>query len=350
MKIALLTLPYDNNYGGNLQRYALMKVLQDMGHDVTHIFLKSHASLKWYVKPYSYIKRSINKLTSKICIPVFYEEKCNKLMEERCKETMLFYDKYINHTEPCYCIEDVKRVCKDNYDAYIVGSDQVWRASMTGQLGIENYFLKFLNKNNCKKIAYAASLGNVDPDYSEKQYYRLNKMYKQFFKVSLREESTVEVFKSKGFTSPEPTFCLDPTLLLNAKDYEDIIESSEVQHKTVSKIFCYVLDDSERIHSVIDSKKSELGIDAVIETIYCNQPISIEQWLANIHDADFVITDSYHGTVFSIIFNKQFQYVGNEERGNERVSSLLKSIGYGEDDDSKKIKAINKSIEFLRNI
>lgn len=114
MKIALLNLPFDNNYGGNLQRYALVKVLENMGHEVTHIFLKSRASLPWYKKTICYLKRLLVKILFDKNTEIYYERKINEIAEQRNKVFLDFYEKYVTHTAPCYNIADIKKVCEKN--------------------------------------------------------------------------------------------------------------------------------------------------------------------------------------------------------------------------------------------
>ena len=93
MKIALLNLPYDNNYGGNLQRYALMKVLQDMGHEVTHVNLRFSYHLPWYKKPFSYTKRLILKYILGKGIKINQERFARQQYEKRCAATEPFYQR-----------------------------------------------------------------------------------------------------------------------------------------------------------------------------------------------------------------------------------------------------------------
>ena len=167
MKIALLNLPYDNNYGGNLQRYALMKVLQDMGHDVTHLNLRFHYHLPWYKVPYSYTKRIILKYVLGRDVRINQEKYSREQYQERCAITESFYQKYIKHTEPLYKLSELKKYT--DFDAYVVGSDQVWRKKIANKY-LPTMFLDFLPKDSkAKRIAYGVSLGVAENELSEEE-------------------------------------------------------------------------------------------------------------------------------------------------------------------------------------
>lgn len=356
MKIAILTLPLDNNFGGNLQRYALVKILQGMGHEVECIFLYPYYNLPWYKIPYSYPKRLIKKVLGKNSMPILMEKKRILQAEKETNLTLLFYNKYIPHTEKITTIKELKRITKDKYDAFIVGSDQVWRPCMTSQLKIENYFFDFLEHRSIKRIAYAVSLG-TDIPYKTALIKKLSPLYQSFNSVSVRENSALELFKTYGWKKPEAKWVLDPTMLLSSDHYISLIESSDTVNYTKGKIFCYILDKSEKTDKIRDEKKRTLGLEYYEMGLHDSVTVSIEQWLCNIWQSKFVITDSFHGVVFSILFNRPFVFLGNEERGNARIESLYKMFEIT-NKESVRWEKINlllsqwreKSIDILKNI
>ena len=131
------------------------------------------------------------------------------------------------------------------------------------------------------------------------------------------------MFQENGWISPKAEWTLDPTLLLSSDDYLTLIKAREdVSDITTGKIFCYALDMNESIKNELDS----CGLPYVVNGLLDAGNVSIEQWLNNIRCCDMVITDSYHGVVFSIIFGKKFKFMGNVRRGNDRVESLMKVI------------------------
>ena len=356
MKIALLNLPFDNNYGGNLQRYALMKVLENLGHDVTHINIRPKFGLPWYKKPYSYTKRIIQKyILSKHDIIIF-RERCEK--KKYNKETVLsetFYNKYINHSARCYSIHEINSCTLENYEAYVVGSDQVWRKSMITKRGIRTNFLDFVD-DNAIKIAYAVSFGIDTPEFSKAEQINLGKLYGRFRGVSVREESAIKLCHYYKWILPKAQLVLDPTLLLSKEDYEYLINQANVENNTKGKIFCYVLDSSLKTNHTISIYSDKYNLEVVKMGLCDSVNISIEQWLNNILNAEMVLTDSYHGVVFSVIFRRPFLFLGNERRGNARILSLFKILGIkmkaelcqADEIDIKRLDEMrNESINFI---
>lgn len=323
MKIGILNLPFDNNYGGNLQRYALVKVLQDMGHDVECIFMYPQYRLPWYKIPYSYPKRYIKKLLGKSSMPIRLEKMCALNAEKKNKLSLQFYNKYIPHTAKITTMKELKRIADGRYDAFIVGSDQVWRADMTKRLKTENYFFDFLEESSTKRIAYAVSLG-TDVPYEKSLVKKLTPLYKRFASVTVREYSALDLFKSYGWQMPKAQWVLDPTMLLPQEHYKSLIESAQTTNYTEGKIFCYILDKNGNTQKIIDDKKKNWGLECYEMGLQNSITVSIEQWLRNVMQSKFVITDSFHGVVFSILFNRPFIFVGNKKRGNARIESLYK--------------------------
>jgi hypothetical protein len=352
MKIALLNLPLDNNYGGNLQRYALIKVLQKMGHEVEHINLKFHYTLPWYKWWYSYPKRIIYKYVfgrKNTCI--FIEKMKNNEMKEKMLLTLNFYNKYIPHTPCCTNIRQVKKYTANKYDAYVVGSDQVWRKGSATQIGLKNYLLNFTKNEDVGRYAYAVSFGVSGNLLNKKEIVSLASDYSLFNAVSVREQSGLTLLKEYGWNLPIPCLCLDPTFLLSQKDYIDLIEENEVKNLTSNRIFTYILDESEKTKSVIACYREKYKTNIVEVSLHDTSTVSIFQWLNNIRLAKFVITDSYHGCVFSIIFNRPFIFLGNESRGNSRIESLFEMLGINsKETEFIDYEKVNVKIERLKNI
>lgn len=346
MRIALLNLPFDNNYGGNLQRYALIKVLESMGHEVYHIDIQSYHHLKWYIKPYSYFKRFIQRIFLNKDVKIFLEENLNENNRARNELARLFYEKYIPHTDKVTNKGELKRLVSNNYDAVMVGSDQVWRESMTKQMGIDCYFLSFVKEKRIKKIAYAVSMGTENERFSEKNMNKLAILYSQFDAVSVREMFSLNVLKQYGWIKPPASLVLDPTLLLEPSDYDSIMDNETTDNDN-SHIFCYLLDRpanfSERMDSLCERYQTTYDVQTLTEKK------TIEKWLSDIWNARLVVTDSYHGCVFSILFNRPFLFIGNERRGNARVSSLFDLLGINKDStDNLNYEEINTRIKSFK--
>ena len=352
MKIALLNLPFDNNYGGNLQRYALIKVLQGMGHEVEHINLHCSYSLPWYKYPYSIPKRIIKKyLLGKKDEVVFLEKKLEEDMKQRLSLASRFYEKYIPHTDVCTNIKQIIEKTSGKFDAYLVGSDQVWRKGSTRQIGLKNYLLDFTKEMYVKRIAYAVSFGVSGNLLKQKEITSIKQNYARFDAVSVREKSALELINDYGWNYPTPSLCLDPTLLLSENDYFEIIDENDTDDLTSGKIFSYILDETEKTKFISNFYKKHLEKEIVKVGLNDTADVSICQWLNNIRCADLVITDSYHGCVFSIIFNRPFVFLGNKGRGNSRIESLFEMLGIKSDDTLKiDYVYVNNKIKELMSI
>lgn len=325
MKIGILTLPFNNNYGGYLQAYALMKVLKDMGHDVELIYRKHNK------RPLAFRIKYFVKTLIKCCIG----RKHGRLIPDQEKELrdkgvniMPFVDKNIApRTMPIYSTNELRKECANKYDAIIVGSDQVWRADAVPGI-ISNMFLDFAEEYDIKRIAYAASFGIANPVYTEKEKNICRELIEKFDAVSIREESGIHVIKEFKWKAKTPQVVLDPTLLLCMGDYNKFIPNECEDAK--SKIFCYVLDNSMELRNVIKDIQKKIGkkIYEISDIQRMDSPIpSMETWLSSIRDADFVVTDSFHGTVFSILFNRPFVVLSNKGRGIDRLITLLNTCG-----------------------
>lgn len=230
--------------------------------------------------------------------------------------------KLINTTPRLYSDKEIKDYIEsENFDAFIVGSDQVWREEYSPS--IKNFFLDFLEPNdNRKKIAYAASFGKRNDYISEKNFSYCKGLIKKFDAISVREKSGLEILKD-DFNIQTGIKVLDPTLLLSKEDYLKIIKPKDLRFK--NNLVTYILDKNEKKINIINKIANENHYD--IHEINANyngyKMHSISEWLGAFASAKFIITDSFHGCVFSIIFNKPFIVISNNDRGLDRFISLL---------------------------
>lgn len=321
MKIALLNLPFDSNFGGNLQRYALITILKRNGYDVEHINLRINFQLPWYKKTFVYSKRILQKLFTNDNQPILLEKYLKKKEDQINQETEIFYAKYIPHTNIITKKAELYKL--PHYDAYIVGSDQVWRKKMAKQLGLETYFFDFIDNSNAIKIAYSVSLGSSNNELSQQEIKNLKCLYQKFKAVSVRENSALTLFQKYQWINPQAIQTLDPTMLLTKEDYINLINKG-ITHPCNGNLFCYILDQNTCKEDIIQKIANQKKLQPF--KIQLDGNASIEQWLRSFQDAEYIITDSYHGLVFSIIFQKPFTLIKNEERGNARFDSLLQIL------------------------
>lgn len=231
-------------------------------------------------------------------------------------------------------LEDIK---EGDYDTIVVGSDQIWRPLyMLPSWGTDDHgaaFLSFAKGWDIKRYAYAASFGTDRWEFPAEHADEYAALAQLFLAVSVREDTAVELCgKHLGV---EAQHVLDPTMLLTADDYMHLADAAGVTESPGS-LFCYILDDN------MDKRNLILRIARgrkLKKNMFRNIPRSskkkgaddylpvIETWLRGFHDARFVVTDSFHGCAFSIIFGKPFVAVGNAERGLSRMQSLMKMFG-----------------------
>ena len=321
MKIGLLSYPLNNNYGCYLQAFALLTTLQRMGHDMTYIHRRHNKPgvmirLKYFVKT---ILSNLRHLEWEN--PIYRYERLYML--QKGGEMLPFFEKYIPHTEPIYTSRELKEKCQ-NFDAIIVGSDQVWRAGLLHH--IEDYFLEFLGESNTIRISYAASFGKKEAGYKSAEIERCGQLIRKFRAVSVRESMGLDMLHGFGWHCKNPEVVLDPTLLLSKRDYLRVAESSPCY----KPLFCYILDYTDEttnaIHEV--SKRLNMELDDLLKGRKAKsyRYKSIGYWLGCFSTAAFVVTDSFHGTVFSILFNVPFIVINNSSRGTDRIVSLLQMV------------------------
>lgn len=356
MKIGIVTLPFNTNYGGILQAYALQQVLKDMGHEVLTIN-RSTRGMSLKLKILSFTKRFIQKqlLRKNVVVrtwPLLKEETVigqhtNRFIAENITTTPLF------KTE-----SDFSRLNEFGFEAYVVGSDQVWRPKYSPNF--ENHFLDFAkNQTGIKRIAYAASFGVDDWEFTPEQTKKCSLLAKKFDAVAVREDSAVELCRQ--YLGVDAIQVPDPTLLLPKTKYEELVEQENIKQLN-GNLTVYVLDLTNEKKQLISRVASELGLKPIstmpamsFKEAGKNQiekaifpPLT--NWIRGFMDAEFVVTDSFHGTVFSIIFNKPFIAVGNSKRGMSRFQSLLKMFKLEdrliEPSAGNLVEIINKPIDF----
>lgn len=322
MKIGILTLKFYDNYGGIIQAFALKKTLEKLGHQVIffeHIFTPKRLPLK--IRYLIYLKRFILKFLLKRNIVIKQDKYILDSYLSRNFAIRKFIVKYIQREY--IKIEDEKLSC---IDAIVVGSDQVWRPIYAKPIG--KFFLDFLDgNNNICKIAYAVSFGGYDWEFTQEEEKECARLAKQFDLITVREDSGIDLCKK--FLGVNSKHVLDPTMLLEKDDYIQIIEKEQTP-KSKGNLFAYVLDNSsakQRYINDIAKLKGLRPFSIMLSSEQYDKEIpadGIDVWLRAFVDAEFVVTDSFHGCVFSIIFNKSFIVICNERRGKARFESLLK--------------------------
>lgn len=321
MRIAILTLPLRLNYGGILQTYALQTVLTRMGHDVKVVYNSPYRNERLFIQIYHALRHIVGKyLLHRYKGPVFETVAYNNYYRKTGVYIQFFIDKYI-HTYLSINDMDINKA--SDFDAVVVGSDQVWRPCYAGK--IERYFLDFARDWNIRKIAYAASFGVDDWELSEAQTIYCGQLIHLFRAVSVREN--VGMSLCKRYFNVEPKWVLNPTMLLNTCDYDKLQINSIYGSRGM--LFSYLLDKNDICLSLSKfiSKKKNMECMSLLGDPNCDMSCSVRpsvgQWLSYFKNSSFVFTDSFHGCVFSIIYNKPFVVYSNAKRGESRLTSLL---------------------------
>lgn len=332
MKIAILTLPLHSNYGGIIQNYALQTALERMGHEVYTININRpnvHMSLS---KLLSMPKRLIKKIMGRKDGIILIERKINRDKVIIRQYVKRFINDNIHLTQPYFTKKDLLEFDKEDFDAVIVGSDQVWR-TIYAHPDIETYFLDFIKNKRTKKIAYSASFGTDEIEFSNEQIKSCGELIKKFEIISVREQSAIQLINNiyKWKCKTKPIHTLDPTMLLDKEDYIRI-SSKYANASNKGGLFYYILDMTEEKMKLIQKISSDLNLKIFtinyqdynwLDKVEDQIVPPIEEWLQAFNQASFVFTDSFHGTVFSIIFNKNFITIGNKNRGMSRFHSLI---------------------------
>ena len=323
MKVGILTQPLRTNYGGLLQAYALQTVLTHLGHEAM-IMNRCYKNV-----PASLMTRMLRIKNILIGRDVVCKDK-KKISYAEKKISKFIQDRY-RLTDSIYTTEDLK-VCvdKEKLNVIVVGSDQVWRPRYSPN--IFNYFLDFLENKAVKRYSYAASFGVDSWEYNRNETERCSQLAQRFDGITVRESSAVNLCNDN--LGVKASLVLDPTLLLSTKDYIDLL--GDDTKKSNGELFTYILDSGAEKDAIVEMianttnykpfacmPKLELTYKNAKKNLEDCQIPAVEQWIQSFVDAKMVVTDSFHGTVFSIIFNKPFWVFSNPRRGNTRMESLL---------------------------
>lgn len=321
MKIGILTYHRAENYGALLQAYALLTYLRSLGHDVSFVdyWPKYHSD---YFKLFSWDNFSKKGLKRKVLMLINLLMPSKYLRKYRLKHFM--QEKLRLGKKVVYSDSDA---ITEHYDVVFYGSDQIWRKQNLGGVGFDDWYFGTDNVKAARKVVYAGSMGTIKPSAQDDEY--LKRMMRNFSSISVREQDLQSYLHRLGVSS---TLVLDPVFLLSASQWRELKEKSARNGKYI--LFYNLLNNAESRHFAEQlSREKALPIKEItkrtspraIGSRYI-RTASVEDFLQLIDEAEYVVSNSFHGVAFSIIFQKQFYAVGMGNKAN-RVVSLLKSIG-----------------------
>ena len=346
MKVAILTFARTNNYGATLQCYALNKYIQDLGHETIILNVplddgsvrprkKRNIIVRGLHFGYNFLKRlfkvnSPKKLEEyEIRYPLSIEsiEQEKKYSDLNMKLFDDFRTKYLpNITDEYFSFEDFENNYP-NADAYVVGSDQVWNLQITGwQYPI--FFLSFV-KDRSKRISYAACMGgNSDIIFEGKTKTNIQNLLNKFDSIAVRNEMAMNIFKN-NFTN-HPTQVLDPTFLID--NYNELL--AETKQNAIGCIYVdkFIINEPwmNAVREIASHQKLNIRMDNClieIKDVPFTPLCTVQDWLGIINTADLIFTDSFHCSVFCILFHKQFVVAPSYQGGEGRMIDLLEKFG-----------------------
>lgn len=326
MKVALLVFPIHFSHGCILQTYALYSKLKELGCEVT-ILDRQPKKASFLQHSITIAKRIVRKAFKGYKGAVFYQ---GWFPKQIMSEQKPFIDALKDDIISVHSTEELRDIVKQtNFDAIVVGSDQTWRPCNVAN--VMDYWLDFARDISVRKVAYAPSFGVDNWEYTEEQTIKCKELAGLFTGLSVREESGVKLCKDNiGF---DVTHVLDPTMLWDMSFYAPIAKRFAMKKGGCQ---CYFLDRSPEKITIANQIANLLHLEVNYintETENGNAPLkkriapSIEKWLAGFYNGGFVVVDSFHAMVFSIIFQKPFIVIGNRKRGLSRFESLLKELG-----------------------
>lgn len=340
MKIAILTQALHNNCGGYLQNYALQQVLRNCGFEVETLDWDFYVSKYEPEKPFIYLLDTGKIFLSRTLLgrKTNYSWTRKEIYHSLTRRNRKFADENMSVSPYLWGKRQFRKYAGlKGFDAFIVGSDQVWRPAYNCRGMLGRMFLDFTDNMDVRRIAYAASFGTDIWEFSNKETKACSKLIKRFDGVSVRESSGIELCQSHFGINP--VHVVDPTMLLEQSDYMKIIKNLPSPQKD-KYIFSYILDNNKYSEQIIGQFCTSVSLNSYsILPKPCNlykQKIndldeylypSAVSWLNAICHSEFIVCDSFHGVVFSIIFNKPFAVFINSNRGESRFQSLLSLFG-----------------------
>ena len=321
-KVGIITYHFARNYGAVLQCYALRKYLEKAGYDA--VVLNAVSRIQEKNNSVFHKKDGVkNVLVNAVLLP-FVKQRLKKE-----KGFADFVENYIPHTEKVVNTEQLKAlVDREQYCAIISGSDQVWNPHIFDF--DEMFFFPFETK--AKKIGYSVSIGDSSLD----DIRAFSKYAKEFPCVGLREKGARE--KVEAICEHSVVDTVDPVLLLTREDWESFVDKESVLSKE-KYLLCYLIDKkpikrnmeiAEQIAKAHGMKIKYIWMHLEKESFRSNfmNDASPVEFLNYMYYASAVLTDGYHGTVFSTIFNKPvYSVINNRQSTDSRIRDYLTQIG-----------------------
>ena len=318
-KIGILTFHQALSYGAKLQAYALQNFLTEQGIDNEMVDYTCDYMYKRLIRPIRVgTKRRLRSFVRSLITM--------KQTGIDRRKSIEFRQKYMKLSRP-YTEENIADAT-NYFDAFITGSDQVWSPVCVGFDPV--YFLNFAKPE--QKYSYAASIGEkVLPEDKKADY---EKLLADFQRYSVRESSAAEIIKD--LNGRDAQVHVDPTLLLSAKQWDKIVSRPEQVPETEPFIFLFNVKRASRLFEYAKYLSEKTGLKVYylqkqrihrLDFVTYLDPVMANEFVWLIKNAKYVVTNSFHGTVFSVIYKKEFAVEFDHYKGrNIRAEELLQDL------------------------
>lgn len=326
-KAGIITFHCADNFGAFLQVYALQNAIERIEVDVEVIDFQPEDIINSYQMKLNIVKLlkedGLLKTIKSILAKIYYYKNIRK----RTRKFEYSRNKYLKLSKNKYFTPQELVNNPPSYDYFIAGSDQVWNPVFIKNIGY-SYLLDFV-KDNSSRLSYAASIAQYEVEGMESIY---EKYLSKFNYISVREKSAQKYLN--GITTNKIDVHLDPTLLIEKEQWSNL---SYEEHLDYKYIFVYDLETSKEIINLTNKISEEKGYKVISYSKSKNfkqgtksfKYSSPEEFIGLIKNAELIVSSSYHGIVFSIIYNKPFYAAPHKLRGS-RIIDLLETLNLSE--------------------
>lgn len=326
MKVGIVTISSAHNYGCMLQAWGLQEYVKKLGYEVDIINLRLDCIDTLY-KPLNLYKGLKNaKRFRKLRSALWLNLKKKGIHANRKYKKFESFIAHQLHTTKCYHSyqELVDSKVGDNYDILITGSDQVWNGAITGGLN-RAFFLNF-TKKPVRKLSFASSVGKTELKDYEKEFFK--HYLKNFDAIAVREESAKMMLTP--LTDKQIDVVVDPTLLLDVNDFDKLKKPSRYKK---GYIFVHVINADNQVRPIAEKLSKLTGLPVIHnrpDKRYSNElgrfdDAGVEEFIGLVENAEYVVTNSFHATVFAIIYQRKFFTIPHEKYP-ERMVHLLNTL------------------------
>ena len=337
MKVGLLTFHCSQNYGATLQGYALQEVIKELGHEVEIIDYRPGFLVYPLYPRYLVVTRNIPKLIEHIFYATLSGLKRRRVFNHFIQERFSL-SKSIN-----------KKFLPEPYDAIVIGSDQIWNLGITK--GDTKYFADFRGEKGKRKyIAYAASMETQSLSHEKEEICK--RCIPLFDSIGVRESNLIQLIQP--FTKTKLEHVVDPALLVNPQLWERLAVKPpktnyvlfyQVRHHTLARNY------AEKVAKLYDAELVEIACTPKVERengITVLHETSPEEFLGWIKYATCVVTSSYHGLIFSLVFKRDLYSLRLGDGADSRSSLLLKQMGVQVNEVNPDTLPVKKSIDYSK--